>query len=556
MMNDIETFKPETKTIKQIFGDIDAFYHMPIYQRPYSWDKERVEQLWYDIVEAYHNNKDNPDEDSNYFLGTVVVINKKGSYEVVDGQQRLTTLTILFCVLRDLTLVDLTKAAEKSICNSVRDLVEEKERLKLTTHDNNQAIFESTVINSIDFNATKKDIVENRFLQNAFYFKSLIEESINGGDNKINDFNGFIDYFLNKVSIIRIVCFNENFAIKLFSVLNDRGLDLNSTDIIKAFLLQNLNEDKRVFFIEEWKKIESNAKYSGESLQSIFNYYLYYLKSDNPKKSLQDELKEQFKNKNPIDVVLDVKKFSDELVCLNDENNNKSLSLLRYLTHSLYWKTILITAKHVNYSDYYKLCDVIKRYYYQTWISGGTLNRMKQTSFRIMRMVKELDDISKIESVVKENILKYDNYKKNILSGNVYYNKWHKPLLLAIEYELHDEKDFIKITNGIHTEHVLPRGWDKEGLNWPSFFSKEEADSLLNSIGNLTLISGTKNIQASNSNFEDKMGIYKGIKGDGKTSFEISKMIADRYHSWDPASIKSREDWMLEHIEKIFDFGD
>ena len=169
-----DIFKPDNKTIQQIFRDTDAFYNMPIYQRPYSWDKERVEQLWYDIVEAFRNNQNDPNLDSNYFLGSVVVVKKENGYEVVDGQQRLTTLTILFCTLRDLGLELLPKY--KALINAcIKDAIEDKDRLILTTHSNNQANFEETVINGINFSALKKDITDNRFLQNAFYFKELKE---------------------------------------------------------------------------------------------------------------------------------------------------------------------------------------------------------------------------------------------------------------------------------------------------------------------------------------------------------------------------------------------
>ncbi|MGC6376130.1 DUF262 domain-containing protein, partial [Pasteurella multocida] len=78
-------FYPETLNIKRIFSDSDIFYQIPIYQRPYSWDKERVYQLWYDILEAYKNYEKNGDVDQNYFLGSLVVIKKDKSFEIVDG---------------------------------------------------------------------------------------------------------------------------------------------------------------------------------------------------------------------------------------------------------------------------------------------------------------------------------------------------------------------------------------------------------------------------------------------------------------------------------------
>lgn len=554
MSNIDEIFKPENKSIKQIFGDTDAFYQMPIYQRPYSWDKERVEQLWYDILEAFKNNSEDDNIDPNYFLGSVVVVKKPTYFEVVDGQQRLTTLTILFCTLRDLNL----EISQKNIIsNSIKDLVESKERLKLTTHLNNQALFEETVVKGINFNATKKEISENRFLQTALFFKDLILKTLNKvHEDYVNDFGKFVDYLFNKTTMIKIVCFDEGFAIKLFTVLNDRGLDLTPADIIKAYLLQNLDESRRNSFTEVWKRIETTCKLSDESLQSVFNLYLYYLKGENPKRSLQEELKEQFKNKNPQTVILDIEVFAKNILEINTDNKDKSISMLKYLRQSIYWKSILATAKQVDYPNYEELKKLITKYYYQSWIANGTSNRIKQTSFNILKKVKAKAGISEIKNLILENLNKYDEYTDFLTTENAYWSNWHKPLLLSIEYYQQEEKDFIPISRDLHTEHILPKEWNKEQLNWSESFSEEKAKLVLNSLGNLTLLSGTKNIQASNRNYADKTEIYKGNNGkgfDGKTSFEITKSIIDDYPVWNEDSIKRRYIWILQETKRIFD---
>lgn len=554
MSNIDEIFKPENKSIKQIFGDTDAFYQMPIYQRPYSWDKERVEQLWYDILEAYKNNNEDNSIDPNYFLGSVVVVKKANNYEVVDGQQRLTTLTILFSTLRDLNL----EISQKNIIsNSIKDLVESKERLKLTTHLNNQALFEETVIKGIDFNATKKELVDNRFLQTAFYFKDLILKAQDETqEDYIADFGNFIDYLFNKTTMIKIVCFDEGFAIKLFTVLNDRGLDLTPADIIKAYLLQNLDEVRRVSFTEVWKRIENTCKLSDESLQSIFNLYLYYLKGENPRRALQDELKEQFKNQNPQAIILDIEKFAKNILFINSNGNDKQISMLKYLRQSIYWKSILATAMQVDYQSIEELKKLITKYYYQSWIANGTSNRIKQTSFNILKKVKANADISEIKKLIVENLDRWDYYIDFLNNENAYWMNWHKPLLLSIEYYQQEEKDFIPISRDLHTEHILPKEWNREELNWSDNFDVEKAKPLLNSLGNLTLLTGTKNIQASNSNFADKTEIYKGNNGkgfDGKTSFEITKKVIDDYPVWTEESIKHRFNWLVEQTKTIFE---
>lgn len=553
-MNVDEIFKPENKSIKQIFGDTDAFYQMPIYQRPYSWDKERIEQLWYDILEAFKNNITDNSIDPNYFLGSIVVVKKSDNYEVVDGQQRLTTLTILFCTLRDL---DLKIKQGNIVSNSIKDLVESKERLKLTTHLNNQALFEESIINGINFNSSKKEIAENRFLQTAYYFKNLIEKTQDpNSDDYIENIEEFVNYLFNQTTMIKIVCFDEGFAIKLFTVLNDRGLDLSPADIIKAYLLQNLDEIKRVSFVEVWKRIENIVNLSDESLQGIFNLYLYYLKGGNPKRSLQDELKVEFKNGNPQQIILDVEKFAKNLLEIQIDNQDKYISMLKYLNQSIYWKSILTTAKQVEYIEYNKLKKLITKYYYQSWIASGTSNRIKQTSFNILKKIKVKADISEIETLITENLAKYDNYKDFLATENAYWTKWLKPVLLSVEYFQQDQKDYIPIVRDLHAEHILPKEWNKEELNWKDFYTEEIAHKKLNSLGNLTLLSGHKNIQASNRNYSDKIEIYKGNSGkgfDGKTSFEITKNILDVYPTWEEKSIVKRYNWLVDEIKKIFE---
>ena len=549
-----DTFKPENKNIKAIFGDTDSFYEMPIYQRPYSWDKERVERLWFDILEAYNNNLDDKEVDKNYFLGSIVVVKKDKYYEVVDGQQRLTTLIILFCVLRDSKLEELEKL-EKIINRSIKDDMEEKERLILTTHLKNQTVFEKEILEKIDFTKQKKDIEENKFLQTAYYFRNLIKEAKEKGkENYIEKLDGFIKYILDKTTLIKIICFDESFAIRLFTVLNNRGLDLASVDIIKADLLGELKEEKRGQFIRQWDKLGNIIEKTNENMQGIFNLYLYYSKSKNPRKSLQEEFKDEFKKKDPEKIILDIIKFTNNYIEM-DKRDDKYVSMLKYLSHSIFWKSILTTAKHDDYSHYDEIKELITQYFYQSWIAGGTASRIKQTSFNILKKIKNKEGIKEIKQEINKNLASWASYsyKNSLRENDVYNKKWLKPLLISVEYFEHDKKDFIEITRDIQTEHILPIGWKDEKLNWNEIFTEEEAKEKLNSLGNLTLLSGTKNNLASNRNFDKKQEIYEGKGVDGKTSFEITKSIIENYKVWDGENIKKRSDCLLKKIKNILD---
>ena len=106
------------------------------------------------------------------------------------------------------------------------------------------------------------------------------------------------------------------------------------------------------------------------------------------------------------------------------------------------------------------------------------------------------------------------------------------------------------------TKKILSQSqeWYREDLNWKDYFNEETANQLINSLGNLTLLSGLKNIQASNRNFIDKHEIYKGNSGkgfDGKTGFEITKRVIDDFDKWNDDSIKKRHSWLVKKIEKI-----
>ena len=551
----LDVFKPENLSIEQVFGNADSFYQMPEYQRPYSWDKERVEQLWFDLVEAYKNYVEDPAVDSNYFLGSLVVVKNGQGYDVIDGQQRMTTLTILFCVLRDLDKLNLPDTRMNKVKHSIKDLLGGKERLKLTTQLNNQALFETSVINKIDFQASKAKIEENRFLQTAFYFKNLIEESQNSKSYYyINDLSGFIKYIFEQTTLIRVVCYDESFAIKLFTVLNDRGLDLASSDIIKAYLLQKLSEDKRFSFVEVWKRVETICKQAGESLQMVLSLYLYYLKSGNPKKNLHEELKLELKSKEPIETILFIEEFAKNLSEINYDYQDKDISKLRYLPQSIYWKTILLAAKQVNYPFYHELKNLLVRYYYQSWIADGTSNRIKQTSFNILRMVKEGRSILDVKKEIVGNLNIYENYLLSLDRNNIYSFKWHKPLLLAVEYYQQDDYQFIEINKDLHTEHILPKEWKNNDLNWKDIFSDDDARKYLNSLGNLTLLSGPKNIRASNRDYLNKKEIYNGKGLDGKSSFEITKKIMeDSPNEWNVAEIVKRKNWLINQVKEILD---
>jgi len=554
-----EIFKPDAKTVIKIFGDADSYYQIPDYQRPYSWEDEQIEQLWDDLYSAMES------ENERYFLGPLILIKtKNGYFEVVDGQQRLTTLTILFCVIRDLYGNDIKKldkgeALANNIQHAVKSLVEKKLRLNLITQSNYQLKFEQEILDGVKFPATeltKKQREEDKFMNAALIFKEkLADINKNGGIEMVKK---FAEYILNRVEMITITCSQQSYAIKLFQVLNTRGLDLTPADLIKSYLYSNLNNDidKRTFK-STWDEIELLSKQVGESITDLLTYYEYYLLSQNPKRSLYEELIDKFKVQDPNSVIYEFRKFVDDFNEIY-QMDSKLVFSLWYLPNQVFWKAILTTAKHVKFDDddFDGLCKELRRMYYSYWIAGYTTSKVKQLSFNLIGWLKDNKKLGEIKREI-DNKIDGDNvlqYMSDNLKNDVYGKPWLRPLLAVIEYHQTDDLkiSFIELDNKIHVDHILPQGWESVpewNKNWPK---PQAAEEWLNKIGNLTLLSGKKNIAQQNDPPQKKAKMYEQGHG-GTTAFIISRDIIGKLETggWTEEDVKERQKWIIEQVEEI-----
>jgi uncharacterized protein with ParB-like and HNH nuclease domain len=578
-----EPFKPLSLSIKELFGNADSLYKIPRYQRPYKWEDEQVDKLWDDVYESFENG------DENYFLGSIITAkpwdDEKSAYvDVVDGQQRMTTLMIMFCVIRDLYPdINAEKSDENLLAvdiDTIRAsiaLYGKSNRLKLFTHPQHQSDFEELIIKG-DTKELKKpykyqvrsdEEPKYKFINTSFLFRKKLEDLGQENSEKI------IDYLFNQVKIIRIDCKNREFAIRLFQVLNDRGMDLTAADLIKSFLIERLynthkndtdtSKIKEEQFISDWREMEQTIKNSDISLNDLFIIYEYHILGQNPKKSLYDELQNAFANKDPNQIISDIKQFAHTYFKEIYEADDKVLYSFRYIRWNMYWKSILITALHTGYPDYEKLKKQLRRFYYLYWIAGKTLSQIKQTSFNLIKWVKEKKPISEIEVELNKKITA-DGIERlvirNLSSEQLATEVWIKPLLLLMEYNVTDSSklSFINLNKDLHLEHVLPVKYEK----YPEWkhITKDVSAKWLNSAGNITLLSGAKNIEASNNPFNVKMEVYKGKgkydnKNDKITAFLITQHILKDYEvnkyqrNWTLEAMIDRWKWFLMESQEI-----
>lgn len=544
----------EIENIKKILVDDEKFYQIPDYQRPYSWDKDNLADLIDDLTNAYLNNSE-----ENYFCGSLVLVNDENNtrFDIIDGQQRTTTFTIMACVFRDLYFHELENRAKDYINNSIQDKYDvNKRKLKFLTDIKYQNNFEQTVLKEIVFIDTKnieKDIRNNKYLQNAHYLKNFITEKVYENEININD---FVIWFYENVVLTVITCPNQDSAIQIFNVLNDRGMPLSSIDILKSSLMLELQDNKedRNTFKTVWSDINSELKFNDFDIESMLTTYLYYKIATNPKSRLDKELITVFKKEkqNSLEIVEEINNFSKAYIRLLTVND-KHVFCLKYLQHKIYWNSILTTAIFTNYKDIDKLKELLVAYYFQNWIAGATVARIKQTSFNILQAVKTKKTIDEIKKEIKFNLDKY-NTKKTFddeINGSwVYGRKWDKAILLLIEYFSDDNPNptFIPINSKLHLEHILPQEPKKYG--WDKIFTLDEITDWTNSLSNLTLLSMKKNIQAQNYSFDEKKKAYQD-KDNVVSSFKITQDILT-YQKWTLQELEEREEKLMHKIaEKI-----
>jgi len=286
----------------------------------------------------------------------------------------------------------------------------------------------------------------------------------------------------------------------------------------------------------------------------LFTYYEYYLLAKNPKRSLYEELTDKFKGQESNKIIYDFKKFVDffnEIYRLE----SKLIFSFWYLPNQVFWKAILTTSKNEGFSEFDELCKELRKMYYSYWIAGYTTSRIKQLSFNLIGWLKDKKKLGDIKKEIEKKMLE-DNVIRRVtenIQNDVYGESWLRPLLALIEYAQTDDSKltYIELDSKLHVDHILPQGWESVPV-WNKNWTKQQAEKWLNKLGNLTLLSGRKNIAQRNEPPAKKKQMYEKGHG-GKTAFEISKKVIETLEKsgWTEKDVEERQKWMIQEIKNI-----
>ncbi|GAA8996230.1 DUF262 domain-containing protein [Helicobacter pylori] len=580
-----ESIEGKVYKLKDILAtEFDAYYQIPIYQRPYQWTEENCEKLLDDL---FFNYKD--DRESDYFCGSLVLIAiskdseiNATTYDIVDGQQRLSTFILLAKVL--VTLYD--KVLNDKVLNKTSRELLEKSLGDTDGEKRKRLIFNTIGLNAKDdfqdaldfFDNLDASKGKNRYLKNAICLKNYLEKK------EIENINDFIRWLYFKVIFIKTTCSNISMALRIFSVLNARGLPLHAIDVFKVELLKKLAKEKdQEEFVSRWNALrqkctENESKFPKRkenkrvknAAEILFSWYLTYLNPVTSGKNMEERLADQFErlNKTPLEYLKGVEDFYNAY-CEVLEMQDRHAHLLSYLA-SDFWHVILCTSILHNYSQNEKeaLKELLVKFYYQNWVAEQKEPK-KQTNCNIINALKEKKNIDDIISIVKQYLDKNkitQNFREKLKDDHLYEkhkksskNSWLKPILILVEYFMSDDPKPKRIQrNDFHVEHILPQNPDPSS-QWVKDFSEEERERYTHSLANLTLLGGEKNKEASNLDFKDKKKIYMGeeIRLNKKrpframTCYKMTIDIAHNYTEWTPKSLEKRKKELIEIIESV-----
>lgn len=546
---------------------------VPIFQRNYSWQKNQYEQLWFDILRASKFK-----EKQNHFIGSIVYIDmgtpagRPQQLLLIDGQQRLTTISILLCAIKDYVqkfnletkLINLAKIKNQFLYNS-DEIDEDKYKLLLNVQD------KETYIKLIDNTIFTVNKPATNIIKCYEFFYERIEDFIKQYGQIDEIYAGIFKLSLVSISLDK----DSDNPQMIFESMNSTGKDLSQTDLLRNYLLMDLTPEKQTrLYKTYWKPME---ELFGEDIYkndvNKFDYFIrdfLILKSDTGYICKINNVYENFKryyldnNCEKFAVLRDLFTYAKYYACIDllQENDDEL---------KLYWQEFKKLDSHVVYpfllklyddysrqilikEDFKKILQVVISYLWRRAICEIPTNSLSKT-FATLYQAVDKDDY--VNSVIKAFVFK-SSYKRfpsdyevreKLQTKDIYHFRLRKYLLEALENYYHKEPIDLNTAN-YTIEHIMPQNIE-HNLSWQQMLGEDwqEVHSLyLHSLGNLTITG--YNAEMSNKSFGEKVNGESGFK---HSHLKLNESIA-QCDVWNKKAIQRRTNILTDIILKIWKY--
>ncbi len=549
-------------TLNDIFCD-DYAFEIPQYQRPYSWETEQAVTLVEDLLNFLDDQPAAMQDSNPYFLGSIVLIKQSSAKaEVVDGQQRITTLTILFSVLRSLVPADFGIALEEAIFQKGNLALMTQDQPRLKTRQRDQEFFnkyiqkadqmDALIALSEELNDSQKNM---RF--NAIAMKNrLLKESP-------ETLQRLVQLLFMKCFLVVVQTIDEDSAYRIFSVMNDRGMDLSATDILKSLITSKITEQhgEQTRYTNKWEDIEENL--GRDEFNSLFAHIRMIEMRAKSRSNLVADFKQHIKpTENPIafieDKLIPYSNAYSEILnqALPHENHKDALNKI------LYWLNAIDNQDWIPAAIYYiaqyrhdgarlaRFLTELERLAAVMMICRVPINK------RLMRYKGVLDaidqgtefDASPLQLTTKDKQL-----AKTKLNGDLYFERSCSKVLLRLDSSLSDGTAIYDLPR-ISIEHVMPQNLP-QGSQWQTWCPDQDLhQEWVHRLGNLALLSRNKNSAAKNYDFEKKKYSYFSQNNES-TPFILTNQIIEK-DSWTLDIIQTRQVKLFEKLCEIWHLND
>lgn len=546
---------------------------VPIFQRNYSWQKSQYEQLWFDILRASKFK-----EKQNHFIGSIVYIDmgtpagRPQQLLLIDGQQRLTTISILLCAIKDYVqkfnletkLINLAKIKNQFLYNS-DEIDEDRYKLLLNVQD------KETYIKLIDNTIFTVNKPATNIIKCYEFFYERIEDFIKQHGQIDEIYAGIFKLSLVSISLDK----DSDNPQMIFESMNSTGKDLSQTDLLRNYLLMDLTPEKQTrLYKTYWKPME---ELFGEDIYkndvNKFDYFIrdfLTLKSDTGYICKINNVYENFKryyldnNCEKFAVLKDLFTYAKYYACIDllQENDDEL---------KLYWQEFKKLDSHVVYpfllklyddyscqilikEDFKKILQVVISYLWRRAICEIPTNSLSKTFATLYQAVDKEDYVN---SVIKAFVFK-SSYKRfpsdyevreKLQTKDIYHFRLRKYLLEALENYYHKEPIDLNTAN-YTIEHIMPQNIE-HNLSWQQMLGEDwqEVHSLyLHTLGNLTITG--YNAEMSNKSFVEKVNGESGFK---HSHLKLNESIAQS-DVWNKKAIQRRTNILTDIILKIWKY--
>jgi hypothetical protein len=530
-------------------------YVIPPYQRPYAWTKDEAGELFDDLYDFFQK-----EPEDGYFLGSIVLIKNEGKplAEVIDGQQRLTTLTLLLA-----TLTSLLEGENRSDFSgfirepgSVARKLEPKPRLALRERD--RAFFAQYVqgflfdrLATID--PAKLENESQRNIQgNAQLFLQRLNSRFAGDESRLIAFGSFL---VMRCFLVAVTTPSQQSAFRVFSVLNNRGLDLLPTDIIKAEVIGQLPESKREAFNDRWEDLEVATGRDG--LTDLFGHIRMIYARTKARRMLLEEFRDHVLSKvGSSEALIDevVAPYAEAYLVakhsqfVSSENAGKINELFTWLNRidNSDWVPVALAFLARHGGDAVKVLSFVGRLERLAAFMHVTAKNVNE---RIERYALVLEDLANDVLLDRIELSPGEcGQMLRALDGNVYEMTARRRNYLILRLDSFISDQAANYTPNVLTiEHVLPQTVDAQSewaLTWPDI---DERMQWLHRLANLVPLNRARNSKAFNYDFDRKKSAYF-LGSSGVSSYALTSQVLHETE-WTPAVAASRQLALLKVLQ-------